>query len=161
MKILLKQADFDRMAEHGRRNLPNEACGLLAGSMDLENGIKTVEKVFLLSNPDQSPEHFSIDPREQLQTIQEIRRLGLTLLGNFHTHPSTPARPSQEDQRLAHDPNASYLILSLMGEEAVVKSFHMERTDRILSPGGERAGEENGSEGGNRIAVSAEEITIL
>jgi len=44
-------------------------------------------------------------------------------LGNFHSHPSTPARPSMEDIRLAYDPSASYLILSLAEEVPVLKAF--------------------------------------
>jgi proteasome lid subunit RPN8/RPN11 len=44
-------------------------------------------------------------------------------LGNFHSHPSTPARPSKEDIRLAYDPSASYLILSLAEEIPVLKAF--------------------------------------
>jgi proteasome lid subunit RPN8/RPN11 len=34
-------------------------------------------------------------------------------LGNWHSHPGTPSRPSAEDVSLAYDPYASYLILSL------------------------------------------------
>jgi len=44
-------------------------------------------------------------------------------LGNFHSHPSTPARQSKEDIRLAYDPSASYLILSLAEDIPVLKAF--------------------------------------
>jgi proteasome lid subunit RPN8/RPN11 len=54
-----------------------------------------------------------MDPREQLNAVKDLRSRGLTPLGNWHSHPDTPSRPSQEDIRLAHDPSASYLILSL------------------------------------------------
>jgi proteasome lid subunit RPN8/RPN11 len=46
-------------------------------------------------------------------------------LGNFHSHPETPARPSEEDIRLSYDPTASYLILSLMHPEPELKAFHV------------------------------------
>lgn len=123
--IYLKQSDFDAMLAHGQKELPNEACGLIAGTE--RDGDRYVEKVYLLENEDHSPEHFTMSPAAQLQAIRDMRQNGLKPLGNFHTHPSTPSRPSEEDQRLALDPRASYLILSLMEEgNPVLHSFHME-----------------------------------
>jgi proteasome lid subunit RPN8/RPN11 len=50
-------------------------------------------------------------------------------LGNWHSHPESPSRPSEEDKRLAYDSSASYLILSLMDlEHPVLNSFHIEGT---------------------------------
>lgn len=67
-----------------------------------------------------------MDPREQFAAIKDMRANGLVLLGNFHSHPATPSRPSQEDIRLAHDPAASYLILSLADQDQpVLKSFRI------------------------------------
>ena len=54
---------------------------------------------------------------------KEIRKV---YMGNWHSHPVSPSRPSQEDIRLAYDSSASYLILSLMEEEPVLNSFHIE-----------------------------------
>jgi proteasome lid subunit RPN8/RPN11 len=121
MTIKLKNADFEAIAAHARAALPNEACGLIAGN--IVNDIKTIDKVYLLSNPDNSPEHFSIDPKEQLSAVKDMRALGLVPLGNFHSHPATPARPSEEDIRLSYDPKASYLIVSLAEETPVLKAF--------------------------------------
>ncbi len=55
-----------------------------------------------------------------------MRARGLKPIGNWHSHPESPSRPSQEDKRLAYDSKASYLILSLMEKEAVLNSFHVE-----------------------------------
>jgi proteasome lid subunit RPN8/RPN11 len=124
MRVTLKKADYERMLAHARRCLPDEACGLIAGRT-AEDG-RSIEKVYLLANGDKSREHFSIGPAEQLGAVKDMRARGLVLLGNFHSHPETPARPSAEDIRLARDPCASYLILSLAGAEPVVKAFHLE-----------------------------------
>lgn len=123
MTVRLKKSDYDAIVGHAKAGLPNEACGLIAGIV--QGGLKMVEKVYLLSNPDQSPEHFSIDPREQLAAVKDMRARGLSPLGNFHSHPSTPSRPSQEDIRLAYDPKASYLILSLAEETPVLRAFEI------------------------------------
>jgi proteasome lid subunit RPN8/RPN11 len=104
------------MVAKAREALPNEACGLLAGTET--DGVRTIRQVYFLTNVDTSPQHFSMDPREQLASVKDIRSRGLVPLGNWHSHPDTPSRPSREDIRLAHDPNASYLILSLQSERA-------------------------------------------
>lgn len=101
--------------EQGKRELPNEACGYLAGKEGL------VQKRIEMTNVDQSPEHFSFDPKEQFAAVKEARAEGLTLISVYHTHPVTPARPSEEDIRLAYDPDISYIIASL--SEDSIKSF--------------------------------------
>jgi proteasome lid subunit RPN8/RPN11 len=64
----------------------------------------------------------------QLKAIQDMRKNGWKPLGNFHTHPESPSRPSEEDKRLALDPTASYMILSLMEEgNPVLKSFRIRK----------------------------------
>lgn len=49
-----------------------------------------------------------------------MRQRGLVPLGNWHSHPSSPSRPSDEDKRLAYDSKASYMIISLMDRQAPV-----------------------------------------
>ncbi|MDR1933911.1 MAG: M67 family metallopeptidase [Spirochaetales bacterium] len=109
------------MLDHARAGLPNEACGLFAG--EILGDEKIIKAVYCLKNTDQSMEHFSMAPEDQFRAVADIRKKGLALLGNFHSHPSTPARPSEEDIRLAFDPALSYLIISLKDAEPVLKSF--------------------------------------
>ena len=122
MQIKLAQSDFDTMVDWAKEHLPEESCGLLGGTKD--GDVSTVKKVYSLTNIDDTNEHFSMDPKEQLKAIKDRRANGLTPLGNWHSHPETPARPSQEDIRLAYDSTASYLILSLMdAEHPVLHAF--------------------------------------
>jgi proteasome lid subunit RPN8/RPN11 len=126
MEVKLSRADYEKMLDHARKELPNEACGLIAG-IDDENGVRVVKKVYLLTNIDHSNEHFSLDPKEQLQAVKDMRANGLRPLGNWHSHPESPSRPSEEDKRLAYDSLASYMILSLMDDDnPVLNSFHVE-----------------------------------
>ena len=123
--ITLKKADYEKMLAHAKKELPNEACGLLAGV--IEGADKKVEKVYLLTNIGHSNEHFSLDPKEQLAAVKDMRANGLVPLGNWHSHPESPSRPSEEDKRLAYDSKASYMILSLMElEHPVLHSFKIE-----------------------------------
>ena len=129
MTVTINKSDFERILAHARENLPEEACGLIAG-IDREDGVREIKKVYLLTNIDHTNEHFSIDPREQLSAIKDMRSKGYKPLRNWHSHPESPSRPSEEDKRLANDSSASYLILSLEKEdEPVLNAFHVEGPD--------------------------------
>ena len=129
MRITIDQADFDRIYEHALKERPDEACGLIAGH-DREDGVREIKKVYILTNTDHTNEHFTIDPKEQLIAIKDMRTNGLKPLGNWHSHPESPSRPSEEDKRLANDSKASYLILSLMEEgKPVLNAFHIENVE--------------------------------
>ena len=126
--IKLSKADYVTILAHARECVPEEACGLIAGV--IENGDKIIKKVYVLTNIDHSNEHFSLDPKEQLAAVKDMRANGYAPLGNWHSHPESPSRPSDEDKRLAYDSKASYMILSLMDREnPVLNSFHIEGTD--------------------------------
>ena len=122
--IKLRKSDYEKIVAHAKKEAPVEACGLIAG--ELEGGDKIVKKVYILTNIDHAEEHFTLDPREQLKAVKDMRAEGLIPLGNWHSHPVSPSRPSEEDKRLAYDSSASYMILSLMEEEPVLNSFHIE-----------------------------------
>ena len=123
--LSLTKEQYDSITAWGKAGLPNEACGLLGGRVIA--GERRVEQVFFLANNDHSPEHFSMEPAEQFAVIRELRQKGWMLLGNFHSHPSTPARPSGEDKRLAFDGRLSYVILSLAEEQPGLKSFRIQQ----------------------------------
>lgn len=118
--ITLKKADYEKMLAHARASLPEEACGLIAGTENSNGSEKHIEAVYLIENTDHSKEHFTISPQEQLAAIKDMRAKGLKPLGNWHSHPESPSRPSEEDKRLFFDSKARYLILSLMDAESPV-----------------------------------------
>lgn len=120
--IKLLKTDYEKIVAHAEKELPNEACGLIGGTINGDS--KKIKKVYLLTNIDHSNEHFSLNPKEQLAAIKDMRQNGLVPLGNWHSHPESPSRPSDEDKRLAYDSKASYMILSLMDRQnPVLNSF--------------------------------------
>ena len=128
--LKLRKNLYDKMLKHCEDGLPNESCGLIAGTVD--GDVKTVEKIYLLTNIDASREHFSMDPKEQLAAVKDARAAGLAMLGNFHSHPESPSRPSEEDKRLAYDSTAEYLILSLMEPgNPVLKAFGVDAEKNV------------------------------
>ena len=87
MMITMSKNDYEIILKHARENLPEEACGLIAGKKDGNN--KYIEKVYCLTNIDHSNEHFSLDPKEQLAAVKDMRANGLVPLGNWHSHHAT------------------------------------------------------------------------
>ena len=122
MKLYLKKSHYNTILTHCTAGLPNESCGLLAGTEEDEE--ITVTKVYLLTNVDAS--------REQLAALKDARANGYKIIGNFHSHPESPSRPSEEDKRLAFDPTIEYLILSLMEEgNPVLKAFGIDKEKNV------------------------------
>ncbi|MDR1382028.1 MAG: M67 family metallopeptidase [Tannerella sp.] len=117
---------LDAMIRQAGEELPDEACGLLTGT----DGV--VQARHALTNMDHSPEHFSFSPQEQFNVLKEARRNGRKIIANYHSHPASPARPSEEDIRLALDSQIVYVIISLAAEEPVVKAFHI--ADSVVRP---------------------------
>ena len=76
-----------------------------------------------MENIDHSSEHFSFAPKDQFAALRYAREHGLKILANWHSHPTSPSRPSQEDLRLANDPTIRYAILSLLDGQPKLNSF--------------------------------------
>jgi proteasome lid subunit RPN8/RPN11 len=125
--LRIPRSILDAVLAHARRDLPNEACGYLAGKVCGAGGAPLVEIAahFPLTNVDASPEHFRFDPAEQFAAFRQAGGLGLQLAACYHSHPTTPVRPSAEDVRLAYDPGIHYVIVSLAAGAPEVKSFRI------------------------------------
>jgi [CysO sulfur-carrier protein]-S-L-cysteine hydrolase len=118
--IRIPKAIHDDIIAHAREGFPLEVCGILGG----RDGI--VEKIYRMTNTDASNEHFMMDPKEQFAVVKDLRAGGLEMLSVYHSHPESPARPSEEDIRLALTPGVSYAIVSLLVPETpVLKSFRI------------------------------------
>ncbi len=109
------------MVAHAEYAVPAEACGYLAG----RNGV--TEKLYEMTNADNSPTHFTMVPREQFAVTKNMRAEELRMLAVYHSHPTSQASPSQEDIKLAVMPGATYVILSLEQEKPCVKAFKIEQ----------------------------------
>ena len=123
--IELDPAFAKEIVDHGLREFPNEACGLLAG----RDG--SAVKVFALRNLDASPMSYRLDPKEQLRVTTEIESEGWELWGIFHTHTHSQAYPSETDRRQAgwvqpFYPEVRYVIVSLSDQEhPVIRAFRI------------------------------------
>lgn len=119
LSLRLSPEQFRSIVEHADDCRPEEACGILAGA----DGV--VERVFLMENAEHSETFYMMDSREQFQVFDTIEAEGLELLAIFHSHPHSPALPSQQDLELAFYPDALYLIVSLMEGEPDAHLFRI------------------------------------
>ena len=127
--MIIPQNIIDELIAQAEKDAPDETCGYLLGiippSTGGGRGEALVTENYPMENIDHSPEHFSFAPRDQFAALRYARSKGLKILANWHSHPASPSRPSQEDLRLANDPTIRYAILSLLGGEPRLNSFRI------------------------------------
>lgn len=99
---------LSRVIEHARQEYPLESCGILAG----KNG--KITKVYSMENTEKSSSSYLMAPEEQLKVFREVEEEGLELSAIYHSHPHSPAFPSQRDVDHAFYPDSLILIISLM-----------------------------------------------
>jgi [CysO sulfur-carrier protein]-S-L-cysteine hydrolase len=114
---------FGHALEEARREVPWEACGLVA----FVDGRPV--HTFRMTNVEKSPYRFSMDGREWLKVEAAADERGWSILGAYHSHVKHPAYPSQTDVRFATllGPPFLHLVISLADPaQPLVRAFHIE-----------------------------------
>ncbi|MQG49490.1 MAG: M67 family metallopeptidase, partial [SAR202 cluster bacterium] len=111
--VQIRQEFIDEMVAHAKSDLPNECCGILAGS----DG--QVMKVYRMTNVEASPFRFVMDPLELANVDSEAGDNNWELLAIYHSHTGSEAYPSDTDVRIAGGtaglwPDVRYVLVSLM-----------------------------------------------
>jgi len=114
--LIVSSALAQQMVEHARSELPNEACGLLAGS--LSEG--RASAFHATRNAEASPLRYNVHPDDLVRVILAIEDGGEDLVAIFHSHTRSPAVPSATDRRTAQYPDAFYVLATLADPAAAV-----------------------------------------
>lgn len=117
--MIIERNVTDHIVAHAEQDAPIEACGYLLGLRD------RITRCRPMTNAEGREDHFSFVPQEQFAAYKSARQEGLEILGAYHSHPVTPARPSAEDTRLLIDPRLIYIIVSLLDGSKMIKGFHI------------------------------------
>lgn len=129
--FLIAKALYDAVIEHCRSRYPKEACGFFASAA--QDG--PVAEVYPMTNVEDSPIGYAMDPREQLRVEKQMRQRGQRMRGIFHSHTATEAYPSSVDVRLAISPDISYALVSLQDpRRPVFKSYRIDGTTITEEP---------------------------
>jgi proteasome lid subunit RPN8/RPN11 len=111
--VKISQPLLDEIVAHAREDVPNECCGMVAGS----NGQAT--RVYRARNAEESPFRYTIHPQDQFRITMEIDDRGEEIAAIYHSHTKSPPQPSQTDINLAENwPDPLYLICSLAEADA-------------------------------------------
>jgi len=130
MSLKLTNSIYQQITAHLQAAYPNEGAGLLLGSAD-GNG-KRVQSVLPFGNNFESGEQYHrylITAKDMLDGELEAERLGLDVVGVFHSHPDHPAIASEYDREYAL-PWYSYLIVSIQKGAASGKKSWLLSDDR-------------------------------
>lgn len=120
MTVLLSRQQEQAIRDHGTSAYNEEACGVLIGSEDRNQGtdaegiVVQVVNVRRMENTktDERERRYLIDPRVFMQLEDELEESAWDLVGIYHSHPDHPSSPSEFDKDHAW-PGLSYLILSV------------------------------------------------
>jgi proteasome lid subunit RPN8/RPN11 len=104
----------EEVMRHARAELPNEACGLLAGSV----ATGSVTSFHAARNVEASPLRYNVHPEDLVRITFAIEDAGEELVAIFHSHTRSPAVPSATDRRTAMYPDAIYLLATLADPDA-------------------------------------------
>src|SRR2546428_1991157 len=110
LECRIRNAAFDAIVAHAREAAPAECCGLLLG-----RGDEIVEAV-RTRNIAEQPTRFLIDPKDHIDGRRDARRRGIDVVGFYHSHPHSPAEPSDTDRAEASYADHLYLIVSLASD---------------------------------------------
>jgi proteasome lid subunit RPN8/RPN11 len=116
--ISISEQLLTEIREHGVRDYPYECCGLLLGSY--ETDAKVVRETYPISNAREESakrNRFLIEPVELMRGEKYARSKELEVVGFYHSHPDSPARPSQYDLEHAW-PTYSYIIVSTSEDDS-------------------------------------------
>ena len=117
----IRAAALESVVEHAREAAPQECCGLLLGREQ-----DVVEAVRVRNIADAPETRFLIDPEDHIAGRRAARARGLEIVGFYHSHPRSPAEPSERDRAECSYPGHLYLIVSVRAEPAEVGLFRFD-----------------------------------
>lgn len=124
-ELTLPAAVAEQLLVHARAELPNEACGLLAGTRS--GDAVSVLEFHPARNAEASPLRYDVHPDDLVRIVFGIEDAGRELVGIFHSHVASPAVPSATDLRSAQYPDACHLLASLAdpgaGPESALRAW--------------------------------------
>jgi proteasome lid subunit RPN8/RPN11 len=122
-ELELERAHWQEMRSYVRQNLPEEACGFVAGlPLQDRTGWRSVS-VLPVTNMLHSPVRYKLEPHEHLAALNRIDAQGWELAAIFHSHPAGPNHPSMTDLAESAYPDTIYLIWWLEHDEWNCRAF--------------------------------------
>ena len=123
---MIRKKDLDLMMCHALDGYPLEVCGLLIGIPDDPAVATRVTSVEPAENVAASSRIYEIAPKVLLEVERRAEATGTQIVGVYHSHTHTDAKPSPTDIAQAPDPTWHYVLVSLRDEHPCVRSWNID-----------------------------------
>jgi proteasome lid subunit RPN8/RPN11 len=122
MPLKLSEKHLLAVHNHAAENYPRECCGLLLGRRDDDTW--EVVELFAARNvaPGTARDRYVMDPMARLAAEKRAQESGLSVIGNYHSHPDQQVSFSKTDLESSEEylmgepwvpPTQVYLIVSV------------------------------------------------
>jgi proteasome lid subunit RPN8/RPN11 len=139
----MTRAQLETVLAQANAEAPRECCGLLLGTGDVVAAVLPARNSAAeLPEPRDPRVYYHVDDRTQLDAIRLERERGWEVIGIYHSHPASAARPSETDRALAFWQTPYYVIVSLAdASRPDIRAFRItDRTDEHGVPVSDAAG---------------------
>ena len=125
----------NEIRQAGADAYPNECCGIMFGSGEGDDhAVKSLRPIVNAREDGEQYHRFLITAEDMMQAELEARRLGLEIVGFYHSHPDHPAKPSDYDRDHAL-PFYSYIILRVAeGRPGLMTSWRLRISREAFDP---------------------------
>jgi len=130
MPLIIPAHLYSSIINHLESAYPNEGAGLLLGNANGND--KTVKSVLKFDNNFEAGEQYHryrISAEDMFKGETEAEKLGVDVIGVFHSHPDHPSQASEYDREHAL-PWYSYLIVSIQKGKASTSQSWLLSDDR-------------------------------
>jgi proteasome lid subunit RPN8/RPN11 len=119
MKLEISADVLERIHVHGEESYPEEGAGFLLGRAETA-GRGVTDILTLINAREDSARHnrYLLTAEDMMRAEDEADKLGLDVIGVFHSHPDHPNQPSEFDREWAM-PWFSYIITSVDAGKAI------------------------------------------
>ena len=125
MSLTISRAMVNQILEQARAEYPDEACGVILGSLGADTPMRLMPRI----NAAHSPTFYEFDPKDLLALYREVDDNDEEIVVIYHSHTETEAYPSRTDIAYAGEPGAHYVLVSTREEIAPATEF---RSYRII-----------------------------
>lgn len=122
--VVMKKEHAQIIRDVSLGSMPNEACGLLLGS--LCDDARHVEEIAVARNIALEPDcSFEVSPEDLLRVHKDARAKGQHVLGHFHSHPNGHKEPSARDALSVHEIGQIWLIQPVHENQAMTLQAYL------------------------------------
>lgn len=123
IRLIIPRIVVDGVFAHAQAELPEECCGILTGRFT--NDVGTIVSSIALVNELHSPTAYRSEPRSLFTAMRTLREQSFDLVGIYHSHPKSPAKPSRRDRDEWTYAEAACVIVGLSGGSPELRAWRM------------------------------------